>query len=78
MTRYEVFQAAHQPDETYSSWLSARLAEWASLSRRTDELTNERRAGWRFPILVSAAHHAAFDRYLEDWLAATNEPKEPL
>lgn len=32
MTRYEVFQACHQPDETYSSWLTTRLSEWASLS----------------------------------------------
>jgi hypothetical protein len=78
MTRYDVFQAAHQPDEIYTSWLSARLAEWASLSGRADELAHERRAGWRFPVLVSTAHHAAFDRYLEDWLAAKHEPKEPL
>jgi hypothetical protein len=78
MTRNEVFQASHQPDETYSSWLSTRLAEWASLSGRADELARERRSGWRFPVLVSPAHHAAFDHYLHDWLAAKNEPKNRL
>jgi hypothetical protein len=41
MTRYEVFQACHRPDETYSSWLSTRLCEWASLSGRADELARE-------------------------------------
>ena len=76
MTRYEVFQACHQPDETYSSWLTTRLAEWASLSGRADELARERRSGWRFPVLVSPAHHAAFDRYLQDWLSSKNKPKD--
>jgi hypothetical protein len=76
MTRYEVFQAHHEPDETYSSWLSTRLAEWASLSGRADELARERRSGWRFPVLVSPAHHAAFDRFLHNWLATTNELKD--
>lgn len=66
MTRYEVFRACHQPDETYSSWLSTRLAEWASLSGRADELARERCSGCRFPVLVTEAHHAAFDHYLED------------
>jgi hypothetical protein len=76
MTRYEVYQAHHAPDETYSSWLSTRLAEWASLSCRADELARERRSGWHFPVLVSPAHHAAFDQYLEDWLATKNKPKD--
>jgi len=76
MTRYEVYQAHHAPDETYSSWLTARLSEWASLSGRADELARERRSGWHFPVLVSQAHHAAFDRYLQDWLSAKNEPKD--
>ena len=70
ITRYEVFQACHQPDETYSSWLSARLVEWASLSGRADEPARERRSGWCFPVLVSEANHAAFDRYLQDWLSS--------
>jgi hypothetical protein len=78
MTRYEVFQACHDPDELYSSWLSTRLAEWASLSGRADELARERRSGWHFPVLVSPVHHAAFDRYLQAWLAAKNEPKYVL
>lgn len=76
MTRYEAFQAHHEPDETYSSWLSSRLAEWASLSGRADELARERRLGWRFPVLVTEAHHAAFDLYLQTWLVAMNEPKD--
>jgi hypothetical protein len=76
MTRYEVFQAHHEPDETYSSWLSTRLAEWASLSDRADELARERRSGWRFPVLVSPAHHAAFVRFLHNRLATTNELKD--
>jgi len=75
MTRYQVFQACHEPDELYSSWLSARLAEWASLSGRAAELARERRYGWRFSVLVSHAHHAAFDRYLHDWLASKSTPK---
>ena len=78
MTRYEVYQAHHEPDETYSSWLSTRISEWASVSGRADELARECRSGWRFPILVSQAHHAAFDRYLQDWLAAKSEPKGHL
>jgi hypothetical protein len=78
MTRYEVFQAHHEPDETYSSWLSFRIAEWASLSGRADELARERRFGWRFPVLVTEAHHAGFDLNLQTWLAAKHEPKEPL
>jgi hypothetical protein len=77
MTRYEAFQASHQPDETYSSWLTARLAEWASLTGRADELTREHHSGWRFPVLVSQAHHAAFDSYLHDWLAK-NELKNQV
>ena len=76
MTRYEVFQTCHQPDETYSSWLSTRLAEWASLSGRADELARERRSGWCFPVLISEAHHAAFDHYLQACLSAKNEPKD--
>ena len=76
MTRYEVFQACHEPDELYSAWLSARLAEWASLSGRTDELKSERRSGWHFPVLVTEAHHAAFDRYLQDWLPSMAKPKD--
>jgi hypothetical protein len=76
MTRYEVFQARHEPDETYSPWLSARLSEWASLCGRADELAREHRSGWRFPVLVSQAHHAGFDRYLEDWLSSKSEPKD--
>jgi hypothetical protein len=76
MTRYEVFKACHQPDETYSSWLSTRLAEWASLSVRADELALERRSGWRFPVLISPSHHSAFDRYLQTWLAAKHEPED--
>lgn len=78
MTRYEVFQACHQPDETYSAWLTARLTEWAALNGRADELAHERHSGWRFPILVSQAHHDAFDRYLQEWLAAKNKPKDRL
>jgi hypothetical protein len=42
MTRYEVFQACHQPEETYSAWLNASPPEWASLSSRTDELARLR------------------------------------
>ena len=76
MTRYEVFLAHHEPDETYSFWLSVRLGEWASISGRADELACERRDGWRFPLLVSQAHHAAFDRYLQDWLFSKTEPKD--
>lgn len=76
MTRYEVFLSHHEPDESYSSWLSAHLAEWASLSGRADELARERRSGWRFPVLVTEAHHAAFDRYLQDWLST--KPKDPV
>lgn len=76
MTRYEVFQACHQPDETYAAWLSARLDEWAALSGRADELAREHHSGWHFPVLVSEAQHAAFDRYLQDWLGAKHEPKE--
>jgi hypothetical protein len=30
----------------------------------------ERRSGWRFPALVTDAHHAAFDRYLQDWFSS--------
>lgn len=76
MTRYEVYEARHDPDETYSSWLSIRLAEWASLSGRADELARERRSGWRFPVLVTEAHHAAFDCYLKAWLSSKTEPKD--
>ena len=76
MTRYEVFQASHEPDELFSAWLSARLAEWASLSGRADEQRSERRSGWRFPILVTEAHHTAFDRYLQTWLFSRNKPKD--
>ena len=75
MTSYEVFQAHHGPDESYSAWLSTRLAEWASLSGRAAELSRERRQGWRFPVLVTSAHHDAFDRYLQDWLSSKNEPE---
>lgn len=78
MTRFQVFIAHHEPDETYSSWLSSRLAEWASISGRADELARERRSGWHFPVLVTEAHHAAFDRYLQTWLASKNEPKDRL
>lgn len=77
MTRYEVFLSHHEPDESYSAWLSTRLAEWASVSGRADELAHERRSGWHFPVLVSPSHHAAFDRYLQNWLS-TIEPKDHL
>lgn len=76
MTRYEIFQAHHAPDEPYSAWLSARLAEWSSLSGRAAELALEHRSGWRFPVLVTPAHHVAFDRFLQDWL--TSQPKDHL
>jgi len=78
LPRYEVFQACHQPGETYSSWISTRLAEWAALSTRTDELVYERRSGWRFPVLATQAHHSAFYCYLHDWLATKNKPKDHL
>jgi hypothetical protein len=77
MTRYGTFQASHQPDETYSSWLSVRLSEWASLCGRADELNREHSDGWRFPTLVSQDHHAAFDRYLKNWLFSNTNPKDP-
>jgi hypothetical protein len=76
MTRCEVFQACHQPEETYSAWLTASPLEWAFLSGCTDKLARGRCSGWRFPILVSQAHHAAFDRFLHNWLATTNELKD--
>ena len=75
MTRYQVFQACHESDELYSAWLKARLAEWASLSGRADELAREYRQGWRFPVLATTAHHTAFDCYLQAWLAAKSTPK---
>ena len=76
MSRYAVYLACHSGDEPFSTWLSTRIAEWASLSGRAKELTLERRQGWRFPILVTQAHHAAFDRYLEDWLATRSQPQD--
>lgn len=72
MSRYPIYLACHSGDEPFST----RLAEWASLSGRSVELTRERRRGWYFPILVTQAHHAAFDRYLEDWLATRNQSQD--
>jgi len=76
MTRYEVFQACHDPDELYSAWLSARLAEWASLNGRAEELKSEHRSGWHFPFLVTKAHHAGFNHYLQDYLSSMAKPKD--
>ena len=75
MTRYEVFLAHHEPDEAFHAWLSARLSEWATPSGRAAEIACEHRQGRRFPVLVTDAHHAAFDRFLQDWLL-TIEPKD--
>lgn len=63
-------------DETFSTWLSSRLAEQASLSGRADELASERRQGWYSPVLITPFHQSAFDHYLEGWLAIRNQPKD--